>query len=115
MIQTIRGIPISDQMLGNYLNNLVNLFFKILPIRESEEQTLLSYMESLQTELLGTKELVVLLNHDPLFISLVAILQYLIDHPDSPVYIYKREVFKGISICNKLVKKYAIKQSKEGG
>lgn len=114
MIQTIRGIPMPDQLLDNYLRNLVNLFFKILPIRENEEQTLLPYMESLQAELLGAKELVALLNHDPLFVSLVSILQYLIDNPESSVRVYKREVFKGISICNKLTKKYAVYQSKEG-
>ena len=42
-----------EMVLSNYLRNLVNLFFKILPIRESEEPSLTSYMVSLQTELIG--------------------------------------------------------------
>lgn len=115
MIQTVRGIPVDEMVLSNYLRNLVNLFFKILPIRESEEPSLRSYMMSLQAELLGCSELVEAVHEDPMFLSLVSILQYLIDHPDSAVHVYKREVFKAISICNKLKARYAAKPiSKEG-
>lgn len=110
MIQTMRGIPMDDMVLSNYLRNLVNLFFKILPIRENEEPTLPFYMESLQAELLGCSELITVLHEDSMFLSLISILQYLIDRPDSPVYVYKREVFKAISICNKLKARYATKE-----
>ena len=104
-----------EMVLSNYLRNLVNLFFKILPIRESEEPSLTSYMVSLQTELIGCSELVSALHEDPMFLSLVSILQYLIDHPDSPVHVYKREVFKSISICNKRKTRYAVKLTDEEG
>ena len=40
----------NSSILNNYLRNLVNLFFKILPIRESEEPSLVAYMTSLQAE-----------------------------------------------------------------
>ena len=115
MIETVCGVPLSSAILNNYLRNLVNLFFKILPIRESEEPSLQTYMESLQAELIGCSDLIVSLKHDAMFLSLISILQYLIDHANEPVQIYRREVFKAISICNKLKARYAvISEDKEG-
>lgn len=106
MIETVVGIPITDELVHNYFESLVNCFFKILPIREKGEKTLPVYMQSLQAELLGCKELVCELNSDPGFLTLVSILQYLIDNIDCPIQDVKREVFKAIAICNKLKSKY---------
>ena len=53
MIQTTVGVPMDATMLNNYFRTLVNLFFKILPIKESGESSLEVYMRSLQAELLG--------------------------------------------------------------
>lgn len=108
MIQTKAGVPMDAIVLNNYLRTLVNLFFKILPIWESGESSLDTYMRSLQAELIGCKELVEAIHNDPMFLSLVSILQYLIDSPSCPISVVKREVFKAISICNKLKAKYAI-------
>jgi hypothetical protein len=102
MIETVAGTPISQDLLHNYFRNLVNQFFKILPIRESGESSLITYMQSLQAELLGCKELVTELKNDASYLTLLSILQYLIDNPDCSVPIVKREVFKAISICNRL-------------
>lgn len=104
-----------DDVLDNYLRNLVNRFFKILPIRESGEPSLISYMESLQGELAGCSEFVNAIHADPAFLSLLSTLQYLIDHREAPVSVYKREVFKSISICNKLKDRYVILRNKEEG
>ncbi len=105
-IQTTVGVPMGAAVLHNYLRALVNSFFKILPLWESGEHTLPTYLASLQAELLGCKELIDALHNDALFISLVAILQYLIDTPSCPVSTVKREVFRAISICNKLSSRY---------
>ncbi len=113
-IQTSCGVPMNAEALDKYLHNLVNLFFKILPIRESGEVSLRSYMESLQRELLGCQELILAIHNDALFTSLVAILQYLIDHSESSVAVYRQEVFKAISICNKLKARYTEPTTKEG-
>lgn len=88
--------------IKNYLSSLVNRFFKILPIREENEQTLVPYMESLLNELIGCEKLMDELHGDPVFMSLLGTLQYLIDHPDSSQKVFRREVFKSISICNRL-------------
>lgn len=93
------------KVLENYFDALVHKFFKILPIRESEEPSLNEYICSLQLELTGCKSLFVDTNYDDLLVSLISILQYLSEH-DCEVYVVKREVFKAISICKKLKKKY---------
>lgn len=105
-LDTTAGIPVSKELLCNYFKNLVNLFFKILPIRENNEDSLIVYMKSLQIELLGCKELIISLKNDSNYLSLLSILQYLIDNPECEVYKVKREVFRAISICNKLKSKY---------
>ena len=58
MIQTTVGVPMDAMVLNNYFRTLINLFFKILPIKESGESSLDTYMRSLQAELLGCKELI---------------------------------------------------------
>lgn len=108
MIPTTAGVPMDATVLNNYLHTLINLFFKILPIWESGESSLDTYMRSLQAELLGCKELIESIRDDPMFLSLISILQYLIDTPSCPIPVVKREVFKAISICNKLKVKYAV-------
>lgn len=113
MIQTKVGVPMDATVLNNYFRALINLFFKILPIWESGESSLETYMKSLQAELLGCKELIEAIHSDPLFLSLISILQYLIDNPSLEVSTVKREVFRAISICNKLKARYAASSEKE--
>ena len=114
-IQTTAGVPMDARMLSDYMRSLVNRFFKILPIREDGEDTLETYMRSLQAELLGCKEFVLAIHEDPLFMSLLNILQYLIDNPECSLTVVKREVFRAISICNKLKAKYAVEVDTETG
>ena len=85
-----------------YLKSLVNRFFKILPLKEEGEDTLQEYMESLLMELLGFRKLSQAVENDNDFVTLVSILQYLVDNPDVEIRRVKREVFRAISICNKL-------------
>ena len=94
-------------VLDKYLARMVDMFFKILPIREKNESSLVTYMDSLQAELIGCGDLLPSIGHNPSYISLLAILQYLIDHPEASVQAFKREVFKAISLCNKLRAIYA--------
>lgn len=108
--KTTGGDTVSTELLSNYIKSLINKFFKILPIKENGEQSLEIYMQSLQSEILGCKDLIIAFNNDPEIISLVAILQNMIDNPDCTVKAVKREVFKAISICNKLKFKYCSKE-----
>ena len=102
MIETSAGTPITSELLRNYFKSLVNQFFKILPMRENEEASLQTYMQSLQVELLGCQELIGEYRNNASYLTLLSILQYLIDNPGCSAREVKREVFKCISICNKL-------------
>ena len=110
IVNTSIGIPMDSQLFSNYMRSLINRFFKILPIKESGneygEESLETYMKSLQAELLGCNELIITIHEDPLLISLLSILQYLIDNPECSLVTVRREVFRAISICNKLKAKY---------
>lgn len=107
MIETTAGMPIDAEILCNYFRNLVNHFFKILPIREQNEESLTTYLQSLQAELLGCKGLITAIQSDASYLTLLSILQYLIDNPECTVSVVKREVFRAISICNRLKAQYA--------
>ena len=102
MIKTALGEEFDSILLRNYLTNLVNMFFKILPMREQNEATLVTYMQSLQRELFGCKGFIIEIGCDHSFVSLLCILQFLIDNPYCPVADVKREVFRAISLCNRL-------------
>lgn len=99
------GHDVPNEMVEKYLNGLVNQFFKILPIKESGEPSLNEFMRSFQVELLGFKQLMTKIGNDSMYLTLLSILQFLIDN-DCDTHIVKREVFKAISICKKLQKKY---------
>ena len=102
---------LDGKALKNYLCSLINLFYKILPIWESGEKSIGVYMRSLQAELLGCQNLIEALHNDAQFVTLVSILQYLIDHPEVEHEVVKREVFRAISICEKLQRRYTEPES----
>lgn len=98
---------IPAKLVENYLYGLVNQFFKILPLWESGEPSLSEFMRNLQSELIGHKSLMQFVEFDSMYMTLLSILQYLIDvHPGCDISIVKREVFGAISICKKLRRKY---------
>lgn len=104
------GSPVSDQMVQNYLSQLVNKIFKILPIREQEDGTLETYLKSLNIELLGCKEVVDALQSDAMYLSIISIVQYFIKDPWADIPDVRREVFKAISLCKDLSRKYGAKE-----
>lgn len=112
-IEIITGVRMSESILRDYLNELINKFFKILPMRENDEQTLPVYMCSLREELIGCEALVVALNGDPLLLSLLSILEFLIDNPTEHTKIFRRQVFNCISIINKLKSRYVFEGTGE--
>lgn len=94
-------IDVDDVMLKNKLDALVNQFYKILPIKESGEPSLPQYMKSLQREMLGCKSLILALENDAQYLTLLSILQYMIDH-DCDVATVKSDVFKAIGIIKRM-------------
>lgn len=101
----------SDQLYSPYyiyiyFSNLVNAFYKILPMAENKEKSRVEYMGSLLRELLGMQKMAESVEYDTGFLSLLNILRYLLDHADCNPEIVKQDVFKAISICNRLANKY---------
>lgn len=109
-MMTEKNMELPKKIVQKYISSLIGQFYKILPIKESGEPSLSKYMESLQREMIGCKDLIVALGHDELYLSLLSILQYLSTN-DCETSIVKSEVFKAINICKKLQNKYCV----EGG
>lgn len=108
-IEAINGAQISQEAMRNYFQTLINRFFKILPMREqgSEiDEALAIYMESLRDELLGGGSLLPEIKDDARYLSLIMILQYLIDNRDCSLRAVRREVFRAISTIDKLKSVY---------
>ena len=101
-IHTCAGISIRPELVANYFDSLVDHFFKILPMREEGVSSLPTYIRSLQIELFGCQSFIVPMSINGDYLSLLSILQYFIDHPNTEITEVKREVFRAISICKKL-------------
>lgn len=107
-MMTTQNIEIENAMVDQYLYSLVNRFYKILPIKESGEPTLTKYIISLQREMLGCRDLICALKNDGQYLTLLAVLQYLMDHNDEiDAKVVKTEVFRAIGIIKRLRKQYA--------
>lgn len=96
------------KLIYKYFSSLVNCFFKILPIKENGEESLTKYVESLRDEMMGARNLMILdaIDCDARYLTLLAILQNLIDDPNYSVKKTKRDVFRAINICNSLKDQY---------
>lgn len=106
-MKTLQNIDLPKNLVQKYLQSLIGQFYKILPIKESGEPSLGKYMDGLQREMIGCQSLIIALDYDELYLSLLSILQYLIEH-DCEVQTVRCEVFKAINICKKLQKKYGV-------
>lgn len=96
---------VSNYSVNKYLQFLINQFFKILPMKENNEQSLNKYIHSLQRELVGCQEIFPDFSNNESFISLISILEYIMNHnPDTSIV--KSDVFKAISICKRISKNY---------
>lgn len=97
MIQTKYGEL--DGGLDYYFRRLTDRVFKLLPLREEANPGLVTYIASLQMELVGLNSLLVCDGYHEL-ISLIASLESL--KTIEEFTIYRREVFRCISLCEKL-------------
>lgn len=100
------GTEVNEQLIKNYFELLIGCIFKILPMKENNEDSLTVYMRSLQAEMAGCYKIIDAIKNDGAFMSLLSILQYQIDNPNCPVKDTRREVFKAIALCNKLKANY---------
>jgi hypothetical protein len=90
------------EMLANYYKFLINQLYKCLCLKEDGCETLESFLQSMNYELIGSKSLIVSLKGDARFISLLNKIQFLISEPDLDLKIFKKEIFSCIKIVEKL-------------
>ena len=74
-------------------------------VKEEKSETLKSYLESFQRELIGNMDLVSILVDEPKFITVLNTMQFLISEEYSDK-ICKREVFKCIRILEDINNRY---------
>lgn len=96
-----QNVELGSNAAKKYVSGLVGKFFKILPMKESNEPTLKKYLQSLQREMIGCCALIDELGNDERYISLLAILQYFIEH-DEDIAVVRTEVFKAINIIDQM-------------
>ena len=112
-VETSIGAPVDARLLANYFRTLVNQVYKILPMRESGQQSLSKYVWRLEAELLGCNDLFPSVREDSYFASLLGILHFLSESiEDCQPQKVKQLVFEAISLCGKLRDRYAV--NKEG-
>lgn len=85
---------IPDNLHYNYLNNLINRVFKILPLKEENSPTVQTYIVSLLSELTGNKELIAVVNNDSRYETILSNLQSLVTEQE----IYRTIVFNTINL-----------------
>jgi hypothetical protein len=91
---------VSEELVSNYYDRLVNRVFKLLPLKEEENPTIAVYLESIMLELVGGKELSDDFKNNADFLSLIMTLEGLSQITN--MITYKREIFKCINIVRKL-------------
>lgn len=104
MVETNHG-AIPDDYLINYLKFLTGRVFKLLPMQEEKDDNLKKYMNSLQRELLGNKELIIELRDDNEFLVLLGKLEYLINN-DVSDEIYRKDILDCVNLIGKIKERY---------
>ena len=102
--------PIPLEMFENYLNNLVNRVFKILPLKEEKSLTVDIYIMNLLSELTGNYQLITQIHNDGLYETLLANLQSLVGLQKD----YRSIVLNTISIIEQLKTKYCTRSEPNG-
>lgn len=96
----------NDLMSARYFDHMVGRLYKILPLKESAEETLPEYLDGLYTELAGI-ERVTSLSRQPYYVSIVGIVSFLAGNISTcDIKKVKRDVFRAINLCKKLERIY---------
>lgn len=97
-----------NPLVYSYLETLKNRLFKIIPLFEENNEGIYKYIDSLLFELCGMIYVVEGFKDNGIFLSLIATLESLLDESlavDYDIPLIRREVFKCLSIIEKLQQK----------
>lgn len=104
MIKVAYG-EIPKENLYNYFQSLIGKTYKIIPMKEQNCKTLKPYLKNYQRELIGHQYIFTVLVDEPMFISILNSIQYLISESYSADTCAK-EAFKCIRLIKKISEKY---------
>lgn len=93
---------INKSTYREYLIELKNMVFKILPLFEEESNTLDEYLESLCSELYGLKYVIVNLPHGEWYVRTLATIEQIKEDRVSNKKV-KKEVFKMLNLIDKQI------------
>lgn len=110
MTVNIDYAELDEKTFHNYFKYMIGKIYKILPMSEEGCTTLVSYLESLKVEMLGSYTLYRQLMEEPQFMTALNIIEYLINNSDCEHSVYRREVFKAIGCIENINKKYFAKE-----
>ena len=92
---------IPNLLCFNYLSRLVDKLFKVIPLKESNSDTVDTYLDDLIFEINGNYSLMKDTNYNPKILDIICILESVrtseMTHSE-----YRRAIFKCISISNQL-------------
>jgi hypothetical protein len=103
MIKTTYNL-IPDELYINYMDNLVNRVFKILPLKDEKSETVDTYITNLLFELTGNQQLILFLHNDSQYEMLLSNLQGLLIDDNN----YRSIILNCIPIIKSLKKKYSL-------
>jgi hypothetical protein len=89
-----------DELLVTYVDGMVAMVYKMMPMKENRVTTLPSYIESTLRELIGNKDLVFALKDRKEFLSILGTMESLLIQDD--FYKFRSDVFKIINIIKRL-------------
>jgi len=99
-----KGLPMEAEEC--YLHALVGKIFKLLPIREEgDPDAFKAYAQGLQRELAGCDSVLRRVACDPDWVSILAVLANIIEG-DVAFARFRRDVFRMISLCEKLISRH---------
>ena len=92
---------VPDTLCCNYLSRLVDKLFKILPLKESNSDTVDTYLDDLIFEISGNHSLMRDTNYNPKILDSMSTMES-VRREDMTHSEYRRAIFKCISISNQL-------------
>lgn len=94
--------PISQEQFDEYCKKKIGKIYKLLPLKEENNPTLIAYIKSLLVELYGGRKIIPRFESDPEFIAMICSIAGLEDINDLTTF--RSKVFECIEICKKLIK-----------
>jgi hypothetical protein len=89
-----------DEMLIAYVDGMIAKVYKMLPMKQSQFQSLPTYMESTLREFIGQKELVLELKNNEEFLTILGTLESLLIQDDFKKF--RSDIFKVINLIEKI-------------